>query len=63
MSKGDVFKAKEEESEEESEKESKKERAKKFIEYIENESKGINYELFEKHFNFVVPCASVKKII
>ena len=38
---GNVFKTKEEESEEESEKESKKEKVKKFIEYIENESKGI----------------------
>ena len=27
----------------------------KVFEYIENESKGINYELFKKHFNFVTP--------
>ena len=43
-------------------KESKKERAKKFIEYIEKKSKGINYELFKKHFNFVVPSALVKQL-
>ena len=37
-------------------------RAKKFIEYIENESNGINYELFKKHFNFVVPSALVNQL-
>ena len=40
-----VFKTKEEESEEES----KKERTKKFVKYIEKESKIINYDLFKKH--------------
>ena len=60
--KDNVFKRKEEESEEESEGESKKERAKIFIKYIENESKGINYELVKKHFNFVVPSALVKQL-
>ena len=40
-----VFKTKEEESEEES----KKERIKKFVKYIENESKIINFDLFKKH--------------
>ena len=35
---------------------------KKFIEYIENESKGINYELFKDNFNFIVPSALVKKL-
>ena len=64
--KDNVFKRKEEESEEESEEvsegESKKERAKIFIKYIENESKGINYELVKKHFNFVVPSALVKQL-
>ena len=58
------FKTKEE-SEEESE-ESKLEKIKddykKFIKYIENKSKGINYELFEKHFNFVVPSALLKQL-
>ena len=34
----------------------------KFSEYIENESKGINYELFEKHFNFVTPTALAKTL-
>ena len=48
--KDNAFKTKEEESEDQSEEESKKERTKKFIEYIENESKGINYELFKKIF-------------
>ena len=41
------LKQKKKESEEESEEESEKEIFKKFIEYIENESKGINYELFK----------------
>ena len=35
---------------------------KKFIEYIENESKGINCDLFKYYFNFVVPSALVKKL-
>ena len=55
--KGNVFKTKEEESEEESE----EERTKKIIKYIENESKSINYDLFKKHFNFVVPSALIKQ--
>ena len=62
--KDNAFKTKEE-SEEESE-ESKLEKIKddykKFIKYIENKSKGINYELFEKHFNFVVPSALLKQL-
>ena len=62
--KDNAFKIKEE-SEEESE-ESKLEKIKddykKFIKYIENKSKGINYELFEKHFNFVVPSALLKQL-
>ena len=36
---------------------------KKFIEYIENESKGINYGLFKDYFNFLIPSALAKKII
>ena len=52
--KSNVFKTKKEESEE-----NKLEKIKddyiKFFEYIENESKGINYELFKKHCNFVTP--------
>ena len=57
--KGNVFKSKEEEEEEE---ESEEERLKKFIKYIENESKSINYDLFKKHFNFVVPSALIKQL-
>ena len=56
--KGNVFKTKEEESEEESE----EERIKKCIMYIENESKGINYDLFRKHFSFAVPSALIKQL-
>ena len=59
--KGNVFKTKEEESEE-SKEESKEERVKKIIKYIENESKILNYDLFEKHFNFSVPSALVKQL-
>ena len=63
--KGNVFKTKEEESEEESE-ENKLEKIedgyKKFIEYIENESKGINYDLFKDYFDLVVPSALAKKL-
>ena len=50
----------EEESEEESEEEIKDD-YKTFIEYIENESKGINYDLLKDYFNFVVPSALVRK--
>ena len=32
------------------------------MEYIDNESKSINYELFEKRFSFVVPSALAKKL-
>ena len=32
------------------------------IEYIANESKEINYELFKKYFNFIVPSALAKKL-
>ena len=55
--KGNVFKTKEEESEEELE-----ERVKKFIKYIENESKSINYDLFKKHFNFIVPSGLIRQL-
>ena len=34
----------------------------KFFKYIKNE-KGINYELFEKHFSFTVPTALVKNYL
>ena len=33
-----------------------------FLKYIKNE-KGINYELFEKHFSFTVPTALVKNYL
>ena len=51
----------EEESKEESE-EKMKDHFTKFIEYIENESKDINYDLFKDYFKFVVPSALVKKL-
>ena len=34
----------------------------KFFKYIEIKSKSINYELFEKHFNNVVPTALAKEL-
>ena len=49
--KGNVFKTKEEESEE-NKLEKIKDSFKKFIKYIENESKGINYDLFKDYFDF-----------
>ena len=49
--KGNVFETKEEESEE-NKLEKKKDDYKNFSKYIEDESKGISYELFEEHFNF-----------
>ena len=50
--KGNKFKTKEKEELDEN----------KFFEYIENESKDISYELFEKHFNFIVPTVLAKKL-
>ena len=38
-------------------------RRKKILKDIENKSEGINYELFEKHFNFSAPTVLAKKII
>ena len=35
---------------------------KKFIEKIEKESKGINYDLFKDCFNFIVPSTLVKEL-
>ena len=49
--KGNIFKTKEEESEE-NKLEKIKDDYKNFFKYTEDESKGISYELFEKHFNF-----------
>ena len=64
----DGFQTKEE-SEEESEEASEEKMSekikadfKKFIKYIENESKGINYDLLKNHFNLVVPSVLAKKL-
>ena len=54
------FKIKDE-SEEESEEELKDD-VKKFIEYIENESKEINYDLLKKYFNFVLSSDLAKQL-
>ena len=55
--KGNVSKKKEkEQSEEELE-------VNKFFEYVENGSKSINYDLFEKHFNLLAPTVLAKQII
>ena len=51
---------KSEELEEKSE-EQVKDDFKKFIEYTENESKGINYDFF-KHFYFEVPSVLAKQL-
>ena len=66
--KGNAFKT-EENSEAESEDESEenklekiKDDCKKFIKYIENESKGINYDLFKDYFDLVVPSVLAKKL-
>ena len=44
-------------------KQKKKKNQKKanFFKYIENESKGINYDLFKNYFNFVAPTVLPKK--
>ena len=42
--------------------ESKKLEENKFFRYIENESKGFNFDLFEKHFNFSAPTVLAKKV-
>ena len=59
--KGNVFKTKEEESEENKLKKIKDD-YKKFFKYVEDESKDINYELFQEYFNFEVPSTLAKKI-
>ena len=67
--KDNPFKTKEEESEEELEEESEenklekiKDDYEKFIKYIQNESKGINYDLFKDYFDNVVPSALAKQL-
>ena len=59
--KGNVFKTKEEESEE-NKLEKIKDDYKKFIEYIENKSKTIDYDVFKNYFDFSVHSALVKKL-
>ena len=63
--KDNAFKTKKEKSEEESE-EKKLEKIKYdykiFFKYIEDESIGINYDLFKDYFNFVIPSALAKKL-
>ena len=59
--KGNVFKTEEtEESEEQSEEESEELDENKFFKDIENESEGINYDLFEKHFMYSTPTVLAK---
>ena len=64
----DGFQIKEESEEElvqeleEKELEKIKDDSKKFIEYTEKKSKGINYDLFKDYFNFLVPSALEKKL-
>ena len=60
--KGNIFKTKEEESEE-NKLEKIKDDYKKFFKYIEDESKSINYKLYEKYFFSSVPTVLVKKTI
>ena len=59
--KGNVFKTNKEESEE-NKFEKIKDDCKKFIKYIKDESKGINYDLLEEYFSFSVPSALAKKL-
>ena len=49
---GNVFTTKEKEESEEN----------KFFEYIEDETKSINYDLFEDYFNFAAPTDLAKKL-
>ena len=58
--KGNVFKTKKEESEK-NRLGKIKDDYKKYIEYFENKSKGINYDLFKDYFDLVVPSALEKK--
>ena len=56
-------KKKNQEESEENKLEKIKDDYKKFITYIEDESRGISYDLFKDYFNFVVPSALAKKNI
>ena len=55
-----VFKTKEKESEE-NKLEKIKDDYKKFFKYIEDESIGINYDLFKEYFEFKAPTVLAKK--
>ena len=59
--KGNVFKTKEEEESGENKLEKIKDDYKKFIEYIDNKSKTIDYNVFKNYFDFSVNSALVKK--
>ena len=59
--KGNVFKTKEEESEKKK-LEKVKDDDNKFFKYIEDESMGINYNLFEDYFRFSVPRSLAKEL-
>ena len=59
--KGNVFNTKEEESEE-NRLEKIKDNYKKYFKYIEDKSIDINYELFNKNFNFKAPPVLAKKL-
>ena len=63
--KGNVFKTKEE-SKEESKEELKEQKKEEFVSnaiaFIENKSKDINNDLFQKYFNFLTPIDLAKKL-
>ena len=64
--KGNLFKTKEKEESEESEEKKESEEKlyeNKFFKNIENESEGINYDLFEKHFKFKLPSILAKTLL
>ena len=44
-------------------KQKKNQKKTNFFEYIENESKGFNYDLFREYLNFETPTQLAKKII
>ena len=58
----DGFQIKEELEESEESEEELDDDVKKIIEYIENESKGINYDLLKYYFNFLGSSALAKQV-
>ena len=60
--KGNVFTTKEKPESEEDNSEKIKDDYKIFIKYIEDELKGIDYDLFEDYFSFSVPSALAKRL-